>query len=231
MVEDSANDTPAPAAPPDTPEDDAGPAKPSPDADAESRDRDEQAGDAPGQTDLRDEAGEPIEAQTVVEAILFATDSPLPARRIAQVMGVGDGRSVRKHIGELNARYKQDGAAYRIEEIAGGFQMLTLPRYNTWLAKLNRVKQQSRLSPAALETLAIVAYKQPVLRAEVEAIRGVAVGDVLNRLREMNLVKITGRDEQIGRPLLYGTTRRFLQVFGLSSLRDLPKVEELKPPE
>ena len=94
-----------------------------------------------------------------------------------------------------------------------------------------RAKQESRLSPAALETLAIVAYKQPVLRAEIEAVRGVTVGEVLNRLREMNLIKIVGRDEQIGRPMLYGTTRRFLEVFGLANLKDLPQVEELKPPE
>ncbi len=177
------------------------------------------------------ETGETIEAYRVVEAILFATDSPLPPKRIAQVMGVGDARTVRKHIDRLNELYGQQGAAFRIEEIAGGFQMLTLSKFNPWLVKLLRARQDSRLSPAALETLAIVAYKQPVLRADIEAIRGVAVGEVLNRLRELNLVKIVGRDEQIGRPMLYGTTKRFLEVFGLSSLKDLPKVEELKPPE
>jgi segregation and condensation protein B len=177
------------------------------------------------------EAFEGIEAESVVEAILFATDSPLPPARIAQIMGVGDARTVRKHIGALNDRYERNGAAFRIEEIAGGYQMLTLPKFNPWLAKLLRARQESRLSPAALETLAIVAYKQPVLRAEIEAIRGVAVGEVLNRLREMNLIKIVGRDEQIGRPMLYGTTKRFLEVFGLASLKDLPTVEELKRPE
>ncbi|MBN1346808.1 MAG: SMC-Scp complex subunit ScpB [Phycisphaerae bacterium] len=177
------------------------------------------------------ESGQTIEAETVVEAILFATDTPLAPKRIAQVMGVGDGRSVRKHIKGLNKRYEEQGAAFRIEEVAGGFQMLTLSDFNPWLRQLLRARQDSRLSPAALETLAIVAYKQPVLRAEVEAIRGVAVGEVMNRLREMNLIKIVGRDEQIGRPMLYGTTKRFLEVFGLASLKDLPKVEELKLPE
>lgn len=180
---------------------------------------------------LADETGEIVEARSVVEAILFATDSPLSSTRIAQIMGVGDGRSVRKHITALNETYERQGAAYRIEEIAGGFQMLTLSRFNPWLAKVLRARQESRLSPAALETLAIVAYKQPVLRAEIEAIRGVSVGEVLARLRELNFVKIVGRDEQIGRPMLYGTTKRFLEVFGLASLKDLPKVEELKPPE
>jgi len=178
-----------------------------------------------------EEGGDGIETQGVVEALLFATDAPLPAAKIAQIMGVGDARTVRKHIAALNQRYEQTDAAFRIEEIAGGYQMLTLPKYNTWLAKLLRVRQETRLSPAALETLAIVAYKQPVLRAEIEAIRGVSVGEVLNRLREMNLIKIVGRDEQIGRPMLYGTTKRFLEVFGLASLKDLPKIEELKPPE
>ena len=109
--------------------------------------------------------------------------------------------------------------------------MLTLPAYNTWLTKLVRTRNDARLSPAALETLAIVAYKQPVLRAEIEDIRGVQCGEVINRLREMNLVKIVGRAEDLGRPMLYGTTKRFLEVFGLASLEDLPQVEQLKAPE
>jgi segregation and condensation protein B len=106
--------------------------------------------------------------------------------------------------------------------------MLTLPAYNTWLTKLLRARDETKLSQAAMETLAIVAYKQPVTRADVEAIRGVAAGDMLNRLREMNLVKIVGRAEDLGRPLLYGTTRNFLEVFGLGSLEDLPQVEVLR---
>lgn len=196
---------------------------------------DPQADEAPGEPEEKDDAPDldaaTVEAARVVEALLFATDSPLPAGKIAQIMGVGDARSVRKHIDALNDDYEQTGRAFRIEEIAGGYQMLTLPTYNPWLSNLLRVKQESRLSPAALETLAIIAYKQPVLRAEIEAIRGVAVGEVLNRLRELNLVKIVGRDEQIGRPMLYGTTKRFLEVFGLASIKDLPNVEVLKPPE
>ena len=108
--------------------------------------------------------------------------------------------------------------------------MLTLPDFHPWLSKLRQTRAMTRLSKPALETLAIVAYKQPVMRASVEAIRGVASGEVLNRLREMGLVQIVGRAEEVGRPMLYGTTRKFLEVFGLQRLEDLPAVEELKPP-
>ena len=108
--------------------------------------------------------------------------------------------------------------------------MLTLSCYNHWLKRLLRARSESRLSPAALETLAIVAYKQPVIRADVEAIRGVAVGEVLRSLMQKGLVKIVGRAEVLGRPMLYGTTKKFLQTFGLNTLKDLPKIEELKKP-
>ncbi len=168
-----------------------------------------------------------IEPMQVVEAVLFASDSPMPAAKIAAILDVGDAKDVRRHIEALNARYAEGLAAFRIEEVAGGYQMMTLPVYNHWLAKLLRARQESRLSQAAMETLAIVAYRQPCTRAEIETIRGVAAGDMLNRLREMNLVKIVGRAEDLGRPLLYGTTKRFLEVFGLPSLEDLPQVGAL----
>ena len=109
--------------------------------------------------------------------------------------------------------------------------MLTRPEFNPWLAKLHKARADSRLSAAALETLAVIAYRQPVLRADIEAIRGVAAGDMLVRLREANLVRIVGRAEEIGRPLLYGTTSRFLEVFGLKSLKDLPKLDPDRPDE
>ena len=172
-----------------------------------------------------------VSAASIVEAILFATDTPLPATKIAELAGGGNGREVKKHIAALNETYAQRGAAFRIEEIAGGFQMLTLPVYNDRLIKLFQTRRETRLSQAALETLAIVAYKQPILRADVEAIRGVAAGELLNRLRELNLVKIVGRAEEIGRPLLYGTTKKFLDVFGLGSLDDLPQDQELAQPD
>jgi segregation and condensation protein B len=180
-----------------------------------------------------DEQPEPsleITTESVVEAVLFATDSPLPAAKIAQILGVGDARTVKKQITALNAKYAETVASFRIEEVAGGFQMLTLPAYNNWVSKLRSIRRETKLSPAALETLAVVAYKQPALRADIEAVRGVAVGDVLNRLREMGLIKVVGRAEVIGRPMLYGTTRKFLEVFGLASLEDLPKVDALSLP-
>ncbi len=169
-----------------------------------------------------------VTPRQIIEALLLATDSPLAPARIAQILGVGDARSVRQHIASLNEQYEQTGASFRIEEIAGGYQMLTLPVFNSWLTKLLKARQDTRLSGAAMETLAVIAYKQPATRADIEAIRGVAAGEVLNRLREMNLVKIVGRAEDLGRPLLYGTTKRFLEVFGLANLEDLPKVEALR---
>ena len=163
-----------------------------------------------------------------VEAILFSSDSPLTAGKIAQVAEAPGTRLVKDAIETLNARYEQAGSAFRIESIAGGYQMLTQSRFGDVLARLNRQKNDSRLSQASLETLAIVAYRQPILRADIEAIRGVACGEVLRGLMEKQLIKITGRAEVLGRPMLYGTTKRFLEVFGLSGLEDLPKVEELR---
>ena len=170
-----------------------------------------------------------INREAVVEAVLFSTDQPLPAARIAKILGVGDAGDVKTCIDALNQRYDERCAAFRIEEIAKGFQMLSRPQFDRWVRKLHKERSDSRLSSAALETLAIVAYKQPVLRADVEAIRGVAVGDMLVRLRDMNLVRIVGRAEEVGRPLLYGTTPRFLDVFGLGSLKDLPPLDPDKP--
>jgi len=168
-----------------------------------------------------------VTAETIIEAILFATDSPLPAAKIAQIMGAGDAKSVKSHIEALNRQYAENGRSFRIDQIAKGYQMLTVPAYNSWVSKVLRARSETKLSPAAMETLAIIAYKQPILRAEIEAIRGVAAGEIVNRLREMNLVKIVGRAEELGRPMLYGTTRRFLEVFGLASLDDLPQSEAL----
>ena len=198
---------------------------------------DEQAAATPAGSALPDETVEspapPAEISTaqVIEAILFTAEQPLALSKIVGILGVGTAREVRNHIKALNRRYEEAGAAFRIEEIAGGFQMLTLPAFNSWLRRFRQSRQESRLSQAAMETLAVVAYRQPVVRAEIEAIRGVAAGEMLNRLRELGLIKIVGRAEDVGRPILYGTTRRFLEVFGLSSLEDLPAVEELKPPE
>ncbi len=164
----------------------------------------------------------------VVEAILFTSDSPLPAARIAELAELRGERAVKDAVTALNKRYERDGSAFRIESLAGGYQMLTRPEFHGVITRLLRDRSDSRLTQAALETLAIVAYRQPILRADVEAIRGVACGEVLRGLLERQLIKIVGRAKVIGRPMLYGTTRRFLEVFGLESLEDLPKVEELR---
>ena len=167
--------------------------------------------------------------ESVVEAVLFASDEPLKEARLADIVGTS-ARQIRQHIEDLNARYQANNNAFRIEQIAGGFQMLTLSPYNHWLKKLLRIRDDSKLSPAALETLAIIAYKQPVIRADIEVVRGVAVGEIVRSLMYKGLVKIVGRAEVLGRPMLYGTTKKFLEVFGLNTLKELPKIEELKKP-
>jgi segregation and condensation protein B len=182
----------------------------------------------------RSEMPEPQEGfeatvESVVEAVLFASDEPLTEARLADIVET-NAKQVREHIESLNAKYEANNNAFRIEQIAGGYQMLTLSPYNYWLKKLLRARSDNKLSPAALETLAIIAYKQPIMRADIEAIRGVAVGEVIRSLCYKGLVKIVGRAEVLGRPMLYGTTKRFLEVFGLNTLKDLPKIEELKKP-
>jgi len=168
--------------------------------------------------------------ESVIEAILFATDEPLTDSRLASIVETSS-KQVRESIENLNAKYEANNNAFRIEQIAGGYQMLTLNLYNSWLKKMLRARSDTKLSPAALETLAIIAYKQPIIRADIEAVRGVASGEVIRSLMYKGLVKITGRAEILGRPMLYGTTKKFLEVFGLNSLKDLPKAEELKNPD
>ncbi|MHC4430227.1 MAG: SMC-Scp complex subunit ScpB [Planctomycetota bacterium] len=170
-----------------------------------------------------------LTVESVVEAVLFASDEPLSAARLANIVEA-DTKQVRQHIQNLNEKYRANNSAFRIDQIAGGFQMLTLSPYNHWLKKLLRVRSDSKLSAAAMETLAIIAYKQPVIRADIEVIRGVAAGEVIRSLAYKGLVKIVGRAEVLGRPMLYGTTKKFLEVFGLNTLKDLPKIEELKKP-
>ncbi|MFQ6035071.1 MAG: SMC-Scp complex subunit ScpB [Sedimentisphaerales bacterium] len=171
-----------------------------------------------------------LTAESVIEAVLFASDEPLSEARLTNIVEIGV-QQIRQHIKNLNDKYEAHHNAFRIEQIAGGYQMLTLSAYNHWLKKLLRIRSEGKLSPAALETLAIIAYKQPVMRADIEAIRGVAVGEVVRGLMYKGLVKIVGRAEVLGRPMLYGTTKKFLEVFGLNSLKDLPKAEELKKPD
>lgn len=137
-------------------------------------------------------------------------------------------RLVAEAVDQLNAQYAETNRTFRIESVSGGRQMLTIAAFGPVLARVKGQRAQTRLSQPALETLAIIAYRQPILRAQLEAIRGVACGEVLKSLIDRRLVKITGRAEEVGRPMLYGTTPEFLRVFGIASLSDLPQAKDLK---
>lgn len=165
-----------------------------------------------------------------VEAILMMADEPITARRMAEVAGLKDAAEARLAIQRLQQMYDNDATAFQIEEIAGGYQLLTRPRFHPWLSRLKRTGYELKLSPALLETLAIIAYKQPIMRADIDAIRGVASGELVRQLMEKGLVRVVGRHESLGRPQLYGTTKRFLQAFALNTLDDLPEVESLRNP-
>jgi segregation and condensation protein B len=141
---------------------------------------------------------------------------------------LADGTEARTLIRQLNRSYDERNSAFRAEEVAGGFQLLTRPRYASWLRRVHAAPGEIRLSAPALETLAVVAYRQPVLRAEIEAIRGVQCGEMLRVLMERDLVRIVGKSQDLGKPFLYGTTRRFLQTFGLRHLDELPRAAALR---
>src|SRR5205814_4410342 len=160
-----------------------------------------------------------------LEALLFSTHHPLTAGRLAEMLELEATKPVRRAIAELNEQYVTSDRSFRIEQVAGGYQMLTLPDFGEILKKLHQREVDAKLTKAALETLAIIAYKQPILRADIEAIRGVACGETIRNLMEKHLVKIAGRAEEPGRPILYGTTKRFLELFGMNSLKDLPQGE------
>src|SRR5262249_38131707 len=147
-------------------------------------------------------------------AALLAADEPLNARRLAAAAGLSDGNEARRLVRRLQSLYDRDGTAFQVQELAGGFQLLTRPEYQPWLVRWRRTGADLRLPPPARETLAIIAYRQPIMRAGIEAIRGVHCGEILRLLMEKGLVRIAGRDDSLGRPVLYGTTRKFLQVFG-----------------
>jgi segregation and condensation protein B len=169
--------------------------------------------------------------KSIVEAMLFVSDEPVTGDRLADAAGEGvTVGAIRQAVGELNTEYAAGGRAFAVEEIAGGFQLLTRAEYNKYLRKLVQARHLAKFTQAALETLSIIAYKQPSTRAEIEDIRGVACGDILRTLMEKGLVRISGRSETVGRPLLYGTTKKFLTSFGLSSVKDLPTDKQLLQP-
>jgi segregation and condensation protein B len=160
-----------------------------------------------------------------LEAALFLAREPLSTRRLAKLARLTDGTRARALLRELKQLQDESGAAFRVEQIAGGFQMLTRAALGPWVRRLLGTPPETRLSAAALETLAIVAYRQPVTRAEIEAIRGVGCEDMLRQLMERDFVAIGGRTEDLGRPNVYVTSRRFLQAFGLARIEDLPSIE------
>jgi len=178
--------------------------------------------------DAEDSADEPAELAVELgklEALLFSTHHPLTAGRLAEMLELPTTKLIRRAIRELNSAYESTGRVFRIEQVAGGYQILTLPDFGDLLRKLHQREIDAKLTKAALETLSIIAYKQPILRADVEAIRGVQCGETIRSLMEKHLVKIAGRAELPGRPILYGTTKRFLELFGLNSIKDLPQTD------
>ncbi|MDO5553049.1 MAG: SMC-Scp complex subunit ScpB [Planctomycetia bacterium] len=156
-----------------------------------------------------------------LEAALFLLREPTPGRRLATLAALPEGSKIRELVKQLNARYQREGSAFCAVEVAGGWQLRTLPQYAPWLFRLQEIPIEVRLSNTAMETLAIVAYQQPVARARIESIRGVRCGDILRQLLDQDLIRIAGHADELGRPFLYGTTKRFLQVFGLMRVEDL----------
>jgi segregation and condensation protein B len=168
-----------------------------------------------------------LNAQQIVEAVLFASDAPLTPGEIARADESLDEDQVEEALQLLKAEYDDAGRAFQIVELAEGHQILTRAEYAPYLERFDNVPRPSRLSGPALETLAIIAYRQPIGRLEIEYVRGVGASGVIRTLQERRLIDIVGRSEGIGRPLLYGTTRHFLEHFGFRSLEDLPRPEEL----
>ena len=166
----------------------------------------------------------------IIEALLFASEAPLTAADLARVDEQLDEDTVEAVIQELRNEYETTERSFQVYELAGGYQILTRPEFVTVLERYESVPQPARLSNSALEVLAIIAYRQPLGRAEVEEIRGVGSSGVIRTLLDRNLIETVGRSEGLGRPMLYGTTKTFLEVFGLASLKDLPKREELQKP-
>ena len=165
--------------------------------------------------------------KNIIESLLFVADGPLALDKIKDVLELDDRKLIREALQELQDGYESRTGAFVLREIAGGFQFRSRPEYVPWIKKLIQPKP-SRLSKAALETLAIIAYKQPVIRSDVEHLRGVDCGGVLRMLLERNLIRVLGRKEIPGRPIIYATTKQFLEVFDLKNLKDLPTPKEIE---
>ncbi len=181
------------------------------------------------------EALEPVEtlgreeSRQALYALLFVSDKPLSPNRLAQALGDMDPDIVAMLLGELREELDaQEALPYTLREIAGGYQFMTKPQFAPYVRRLFQVKKSNRMSKSLLETLAIIAYKQPVTRAEVEAIRGVSVSYAFDQLQDKRLIRIAGVADLPGRPKIYRTTDEFLTTFGLKSLKELPSIDELR---
>ena len=163
----------------------------------------------------------------IIEALIFASDVPLPSKKIKDIISEIGEREIKKSIARINERYQETNSAFEIVEVAGGYQIVTRPDFADWIRKLYISRTKNRLTQRALETLAIIAYKQPITKTEVESIRGVSADTVIRTLIERKLITVTGREKAPGNPLLYGTTRYFLEYFGLKDISDLPKLREI----
>jgi segregation and condensation protein B len=168
------------------------------------------------------------EIKKIVEALIFASDTPITENRIKNVVMELDSAQINDIVNELNSEYEQNEHAFKIAQLAGGFQFVTRSEYAQYIKQYYKGRTKSRLSRAALETLAIIAFKQPISRPEIDSIRGVNSDGVVKNLLERNLICITGRSEHIGRALLYSTTPEFLQYFGVNDISDLPKPKEIE---
>ncbi len=177
---------------------------------------------------MAEEAGvsEELDRRGVVEALLFVVEEPLPLARLQEVLADEDPATTEATVRELAIGLEQEGRGLMVQEVAGGFRLATRPAAHPWIQRLQQVKP-ARLSRAALETLAIIAYKQPITRAEIEAIRGVAVDGVMRTLVERSLIRMLGRKPEAGRPILYGTSNAFLEHFGFRDLGELPSLREI----
>lgn len=165
--------------------------------------------------------------KAIVESLLFASETPLTTDKIKSVLEASDRKAIRGALTSLAKEYESGKRGFFLTEVAGGFQLRTRPEYRQWIRRL-RETRPSRLSRPALETLAIIAYKQPVLRSDIEHLRGVDCGGTLRTLLERRLIRVLGRKDLPGRPIIYGTTKQFLELFDLKDLNGLPTLKDLK---
>lgn len=169
------------------------------------------------------------QAKAILEALLFTTNDPLSVKKLSQLLNGIDENIIRQLLLTLQIEYDNEGRGIMIQEIAGGYIMATRRVHSPWLAHLHKHRQQRNpLTPAALETLAIIAYKQPITRADIDTIRGVESSAIIRTLLDLQLIEVVGKKDVIGKPQIYGTTKQFLQCFGLKSLSNLPGITELK---